>query len=212
MKIKLFVILLFIFLIIFYPINVLGEENYTYNNYPMITKIEQNIFQQTFEGEDIYQRLSRLERSLYKKSFDNEALSDRVDRLSAQANISDFPAFLIADIERLERQNLSRTYPEESPESRLERIEYQLLGAAQSGDYEERVHRLQTISQKKSIDDYFASEPSSSYSSFPMSSSRSYDNDNYFDSYSDEYDTGPSKGEIVRNTLLMLLPIVLGFL
>ena len=119
-------ILLFIFLIIFYPINVLGEENYTYNNYPMITKIEQNIFQQTFEGEDIYQRLSRLERSLYKKSFDNEALSDRVDRLSAQANISDFPAFLIADIERLERQNLSRTYPEESPESRLERIEYQL--------------------------------------------------------------------------------------
>lgn len=205
-------LLLFLFLIILFSQFSYAEEEYGYNNYPMVTKIEQNIFHQTFEGEDIYQRLSRLERSLYKKSFDNEALSDRVDRLSAQANISDFPAFLLADIERLERQNLSRTYPEEAPESRLERIEYQLLGAAQSGDYEERVLRLQTISQKKSIDDYFASDPTSSYSGLPMSSSRSYDNDNYFDSYSDEYDTGPSKGEIVRNTLLMLLPIVLGFL
>lgn len=211
MNIKIFTVLLFLFLAILFPFFAHGEDGYDYNNYPMVTKIEQNIFNQTFEGEDIYQRLSRLERSLYKKSFDNEALSDRVDRLSAQANISDFPAFLVTDIERLERQNLSRTYPEETPEARLERIEYQLLGAAQSGDYEERVHRLQTISQKKSIDDYFASEPPSSYGSFPMSSSRSYDNDDYFDSY-DEYNSGPSKGEIVRNTLLMLLPIVLGFL
>ena len=210
MNIKFFTVLLFIFLAILSPVFAHWEDGYDYNNYPMVTKIEQNIFNQTFEGEDIYQRLSRLERSLYKKSFDNEALSDRVDRLSAQANISDFPAFLVTDIERLERQNLSRTYPEETPEARREGIEYQLLGAAQSGDYEERVHRLQTISQKKSIDDYFASEPPSSYSSFPMSS-RSYDNDDYFDSY-DEYDSGPSKGEIVRNTLLMLLPIVLGFL
>lgn len=202
------------------------DSTSSYNNYPMVTKIEQNIFHKSYDNEDIYERLSRLEQSIYHQTYENDALADRVDRLSKHANISDFPAFLVGDIERLERQHLSKTYSNESPEQRLERVEYQLLGATQSGDYEDRIENLKALAQRNSIDDYFASNPSSiPTSSFAIPTQRSYSSNSYssssygspyqspYDTYSnDSYNSGPTKGELIRNTLIMLLPIVLGFL
>lgn len=207
-----------------------GDDR-SYNNYPIVSKIEQNVFKQSYPNDDIYARLSRLEMNIYHQSFENEALSDRVDRLSEKANISNFPAYLNADIDKLERQNLSQTYRSEPSEKRLERLEYQMLGATQSGSYDERIENLKALNERKSIDDYFSSNdpmstystssyggvvPSYQYSSSPKTSYGSYDYGNSYSTTTDNdyyQSTQPSsKGVMIRNTLLMLLPILLGFL
>ena len=50
--------------------------------YPVVDKIEREIFKKDYSGEDIYKRLSRLEKQVYKKES-NAPLSERVDSLRA---------------------------------------------------------------------------------------------------------------------------------
>ncbi len=50
--------------------------------YPVVDKIEQEVFKKDYSGEDIYRRLSRLEKQVYKKES-SAPLSERVDSLRA---------------------------------------------------------------------------------------------------------------------------------
>ncbi len=50
--------------------------------YPMVDKMEQELFKTTYKNENIYARLNRLEQQVFNKTSD-EALNERVDKLSA---------------------------------------------------------------------------------------------------------------------------------
>ncbi len=51
-------------------------------NYPIVDKMEQEIFKTTYKNEDIYKRLDRLETQVFTKTS-NSPLDERVDKLSA---------------------------------------------------------------------------------------------------------------------------------
>lgn len=59
------------------------EEKADYNNYPIVSQIEQSIYKTNFQGEDIYKRLARLEKELYGNVKTNESLQQRVENLKS---------------------------------------------------------------------------------------------------------------------------------
>ena len=50
--------------------------------YPMVDKIEEELFKTTYKAENIYNRLDRIEKQVFNKTS-NEALNDRVDKLAS---------------------------------------------------------------------------------------------------------------------------------
>ena len=61
-------------------VNKLKEDSSV--NYPIVDKMEQEIFKTTYKTEDIYNRLNRLEEKVFTRTSD-APLSDRVDKLSS---------------------------------------------------------------------------------------------------------------------------------
>lgn len=168
-----------------------------YNNYPKITKMESQLYKQTYETQDIYQRLNRIETSLYHSVQSNKSLADRVDNISNQLHISSMPGYLLRDIESLEHTNFKQVYSNESPDKRLERLEYHLVGALQDGNYPDRVNKLKTLAQRNNINNYFDNN------------NYAYDNSDYMEQ---ELSEPSSKWIKVQETLMFFAPILMGIL
>lgn len=124
------------------------------SSYPKITRIEKQMYQKSYENEDIYERLSRLEESIYKKVQEDKDLATRVDNITNSLQISDMPGYLLNYISRMEQTNFNRTYEKDTPESRLERLEYHLVGANQEGNYKDRIYKLRALTEQQSIAQY----------------------------------------------------------
>lgn len=60
------------------------KENATVD-YPIVDKLENEVFKTTYKNEDIYSRLNRLEQQVFAKTS-NSSLNDRVDRLTSVIN------------------------------------------------------------------------------------------------------------------------------
>ena len=54
-------------------------------DYPIVDKLEDEIFKTTYKNEDIYSRLNRLEQQVFSKTS-NASLNERVDRLTSVIN------------------------------------------------------------------------------------------------------------------------------
>lgn len=126
----------------------------TVEKYPKVTQIESRTYGKTYEHEDIYKRLNRLELTLFHKSNSTADLSTRVDAIADKANFSEMPGALLHDIAVLEKANFDRVYKNENPDRRLERLEYHLIGAVQSGDYKNRVYKLKELDDQNSVAHY----------------------------------------------------------
>lgn len=132
------------------PVRIQGKSNY-----PKITQIEKKIYSKSYENEDIYQRLSRIEMSLYKKTFDSDDLSTRVDNISDRTLVSAMPGYLLNDISALEERNFQKVFQNDTPDNRIERLEYHLIGAIQDGNYKDRIYKLKTLNDQNNISEYF---------------------------------------------------------
>lgn len=135
-----------------------GINNYTSNNitsvpdqfttpvntnYTDITKIEQTLFGQTYENQNISIRLSRIEKNLFSKTYQNSNPTQRIDNIiSNYKQINTYPNISKNVLSKIERQVFNQSFDKSNPKLRIERLESQLLGAVQSGDLDARYETI----------------------------------------------------------------------
>jgi len=155
------------------------EEKSDYNNYPIVSKIEQTIYQHDYQGEDIYKRLSRIETELYGHANNDMSLQQRVENLKSllpkkrennyfaqnyefsdiNSNIPYNYSYeppkiynLTSAIAELELQTFNKTFSGDVNEKRLERLESFYFGNSYNGKpQEERLAKLAgvVVNQRK---------------------------------------------------------------
>lgn len=114
-------------------------------NYPRINEIEKSLYGRIFNGQDILLRLARIEKTLFSTTFPNSTLAQRVDNVIMNYNqINRSQNVSIKGLDKLEAKILGANYPQDTAQTRVERLEQTLLGAAQDGDLNTRVNTLQT--------------------------------------------------------------------
>lgn len=116
-------------------------------SYPKITILEENIFGKNYETENIYSRLSRLEKKLFNKNFENISLANRVDNLLSNIDTGVMYGIKSNDIAKIESKIIGRTYPNDDTESRITRLEKEMLGAMQDGNLKERFEVVKKASK-----------------------------------------------------------------
>lgn len=116
-------------------------------SYPKITQLEENIFRRNYEKENIYSRLTRLENRVFRRSFTGMPLATRVDNLLANIDAGIMYGISSKEIAKLEMKVLGRTYTNDDTESRITRLEKEMLGAMQGGNLKERYETVKTASK-----------------------------------------------------------------
>lgn len=116
-------------------------------NYPKITQIEFNLFKKTYEKENIYNRLSRIEKRIFRRNFDSMPLATRVDNILANIDPGVMYNISTRELARLETKVLGRTYPNDDTDSRITRLEKEMLGAMQGGNLSERFDTVKTAAK-----------------------------------------------------------------
>ena len=110
----------------------------TTNSYPKVTRIESLLFKQTFVNEDIENRLSRIETKMFRRVNNNMSLSERVDLISNNIDPGLFYDISNDKLSYLENKIFARTYSNDDTETRIIRLEKEMLGAMQEGNLKER--------------------------------------------------------------------------
>ena len=175
-----------------------ASSDVNYGGYPKITRIEKQLYNKSYENEDIYLRLSRLEASLHKTVSPDLDLATRVENLSDELQISAMPGYLLKDIEFLENFNFNKQFNKDTPDNRLERLEYHLIGALQEGNYKDRIFKLKSLNDNNNVAQYF--DANSQLYNPPVTSS------------DDIAKPTHSKMEKVQDFLFMLAPFLMGLL
>ena len=116
-------------------------------SYPKITQIEYALFNKNYEKQNIYTRLARIERKLFKKSFNNLSLAARMENISNNMDSGVMYNISSKELSKLERKVLGRTYEYDDTESRITRMEKEMLGAMQSGNLKTRLGTIKTASK-----------------------------------------------------------------
>ena len=129
------------------PLEIAQEQPELTENYPKINTLESNLFKRTFERENIYKRLARLENRLFKEAYPNLPLSTRVDNILNNVDAGIMYNISTKELAKLETKVLGRTYSNDDTESRITRLEKEMLGAMQGGNLTERFNTVKTASK-----------------------------------------------------------------
>ena len=116
-------------------------------SYPKITQIEFNLFRKTYEKENIYNRLSRIEKRIFRRNFSSLPLASRVDNILANIDPGVMYNISARELTRIENKVLGRTYPNDDTDSRITRLEKEMLGAMQGGNLTERFNTVKTAAK-----------------------------------------------------------------
>lgn len=113
-------------------------QNYQNDSYPKITQIEGVIFNRTFVNDDIYNRLNRIETKMFKRTNPNMDLAQRVDIITQSINPASMSNIPLDSLAKIEYKLFNRSYVNDDVETRVIRLEKEMLGAMQQGELEER--------------------------------------------------------------------------
>lgn len=116
-------------------------------SYPKVTQLEITLFKRAYENESIYNRLSRIENRMFKRNFNSMPLASRVDNIFANLDPALIYNISLKELARLETKVLGRTYPNDDTESRITRLEKEMLGAMQGGKLTERFETVKTAAK-----------------------------------------------------------------
>ena len=145
--------------------------------YPMVDKIEEELFKTTYKSENIYNRLDRLEKQVFNKTS-NESLNERVDKLASvvvpqknkkhrndnyQYSANDMDSYyrnsglspvdnqsLPFQLAVLEQDLLRNNYDTDNISNRLSRLEHKLFNRTFSSDTDiTRVQRIMVAYEAK---------------------------------------------------------------
>lgn len=114
-------------------------------NYPKISEVERSLYGRVYANQDITLRLARLEKSIFSATYPNSTLSQRVDNIILNFNqINQYSNISKTGLSRIEAKVFGRNYAQSDPQSRIERLEQELLGAIQEGDLAKRYETVKT--------------------------------------------------------------------
>lgn len=117
-------------------------------NYQDINRIEHSLFGRTFENQNISSRLSRIERSLFTTTYPNSSNAQRIDNIISNFNqLNRYPNISRNALTKIEAKVLNQSFPQNSTERRIERLEQKIFGAVQSGDIDSRYEALLTAAK-----------------------------------------------------------------
>ena len=116
-------------------------------NYPKITQIEFSLFKKTYEKETIYNRITRIENKIFRRNFNDLSLSARVDNILSNIDTGVLYNISSRELAKIESKILGRTYYNDDTESRITRLEKEMLGAMQGGSLTERFNTVKTASK-----------------------------------------------------------------
>ncbi len=109
------------------------------SSYPRITQVENIIFNNAYEGDDVYNRLNRIENRLFNRTNPNLSLSERLNNITQAVNPTAYSSNIpVNGLSNIESKLFNRIYSNDDPETRLIRIEKEMLGAMQQGELEDR--------------------------------------------------------------------------
>lgn len=118
----------------------------TYNSYPKISQLESILLNKTYENENLELRLKRLEKKACAKVYSGSDLAWRVDNIMSHIDQSTLYNIPSKELASIEKRVLGKSYTRDNLDNRLSRLEYQMLGAAQSGKPDQRYQTLLTAS------------------------------------------------------------------
>lgn len=137
-------------------------------NYPRINEIEHSLYGQNFSKQDILLRLSRIEKSIFNSSYPSLTLAQRVDNIILNYNqIAVHPNISQKVLSKMESKIFGRNYGQNDAQTRIERLEQEIFGAAQSGDVSSRYETLKTA-----VSNYKPDQIASNYCQDPLSAPR----------------------------------------
>ncbi len=147
--------------------NAFALRNYNQMNnadYQKITQIENSLYGKNFAYQDVLIRLSRIEKKIFNKTYLNLSLSQRVDNIVANYNQSvEYPNISKNILTKMEINIFGRNFNTDNSQTRIERLEQQVLGAVQSGDITTRYETLKTLAGN-----YNSNQYSPTYYSTPL--------------------------------------------
>ena len=116
--------------------------------YPMVDKIEQELYNTNYKNENIYARLDRLEKTVFNK-VSNEPLTNRVDKLASlivpQKSIPQEPTYTQEDLNKFSSPDI-QTVTDQNLTFQLAVLEQNMLNKAY--DYDNIANRLNRLEQK----------------------------------------------------------------
>lgn len=137
-------------------------------SYPRITQIEKSLYGHSYANQDILVRVARIEKSIFNTVYSNLTLAQRVDNIVVNFNqINEYPNISKKVLSTMESKVFHQTYSQNDTESRVERLEQEIFGATQSGDFTSRYETLKTA-----INNYKSNQNSSDYYPDPLASTQ----------------------------------------
>lgn len=114
------------------------------DNYSNLSMIEQSLFGKNYANQNLNSRLTRIERALFSTTHPQAPSAQRIDNIISNFNqINKNPNISRNTLSRLESKVFGQNFSQNNPEIRIERLEEQIFGAAQSGDLDARCKSLQ---------------------------------------------------------------------
>ncbi|MDD3594425.1 MAG: hypothetical protein PHX18_07350 [Candidatus Gastranaerophilales bacterium] len=114
----------------------------TQSDYTPLDDMEQRLFAKTFAQENNYKRLNRIENKIFNKTFSELPVNIRIQNILEAINNNKTNDMAIRYLDFAESQIFSRTYPQNDPSERLERLEIQVFGAVQPGNILSRIENI----------------------------------------------------------------------
>jgi len=190
-----------------------ANQNYqadadTSNSYPKVTKIEALIFKQTFVNEDIEKRLARIENKMFRKTNSDMSLAERVDLISNNIDPGVFYDISSEKLSYIENKIFGRQYPNDDTETRIIRLEKEMLGAMQDGNLKER---FDVVAQASKHYTSFPSLQEDNYNTAQQPYNRNYQNyQRYSNTPYTTYSNSNTNQRGLKNTLGNIVSGLLG--
>lgn len=122
-------------------------------NVSAVNRIEQSLFGRSFASQNVASRLSRIEKSMFNTTYPTAPATQRLDNIISNYNqLNKYPNISRNTLSKIESKVFSQTFPQNSTERRISRLEQQIFGAEQSGDVPTRYKNLIAASKSFSAD------------------------------------------------------------
>ena len=113
----------------------------TANAFNRISQTEQTILGQTYENQRVDLRLERLEKNVFNRTYPRLSYEQRLNNIIINYRNNN----AISGLNKLEQKVFGEIYNSDTDESRISRLEQEVMGTVQSGNLVSRYKNLQKI-------------------------------------------------------------------
>lgn len=127
-------------------------------NVAVVNRIEQSLFGRSFGNQNVASRLSRIEKSLFNTTYPSAPVTQRLDNVISNFNqLNKYPNISRNNLSKMEAKVFGQSFPQNSTDRRIERLEQQMFGAVQGGEMIARYKNLLTASKNFNADNIISS-------------------------------------------------------